>query len=75
MLSNKAVKLHSAQVVGLKGSIIDVEVDAYQGQRKLSIVGLPDKAVEESLERISSAIKNTGKNSPQKRSQRVTISL
>ncbi len=75
MLSNKAVKLHSAQVVGLKGSIIDVEVDAYQGQRKLSIVGLPDKAVEESLERISSAIKNTGKNSPQKRNQRVTISL
>lgn len=72
---NKAIKLHSAQVIGLAGHIIDVEVDVYKGQRKLSVVGLPDKAVEESVERISSAIKNTGLTSPQKKQQRVTISL
>jgi len=74
-MANKAIKLHSAQIIGLGGHIIDVEVDAYKGQRKLSVVGLPDKAVEESAERISSAIKNTGLTSPQKQQQRVTISL
>ena len=74
-MSTQAVKLHSAQTVGLNGVIIDVEVDHYLGVKKLSIVGLPDKAVEESLERISAAIKNSGKISPQKRNQRVTISL
>ncbi|MBI5045574.1 MAG: YifB family Mg chelatase-like AAA ATPase [Candidatus Niyogibacteria bacterium] len=74
-MTTQAVKLHSAQTVGLHGVIIDVEVDRYLGTKKLSIVGLPDKAVEESLERVSAAIKNSGKISPQKRNQRVTVSL
>lgn len=74
-MSTQAVKLHSAQTVGLNGVIIDVEVDHYLGVKKLSVVGLPDKAVEEALERISAAIKNSGKISPQKRNQRVTVSL
>jgi magnesium chelatase family protein len=70
-----SVKLHSAQVVGLNANIIDVEVDLSQGLHSFSIVGLPDKAVEESKDRISAAIKNSGFISPQKKNQRVTISL
>ncbi len=71
-----AVKVHSSQVVGLKGIIIDVEVDVTGGSlHHFTVVGLPDKAVEESKERISAAIKNSGYNSPQKQNQRITVSL
>ena len=70
-----AVKVYSSQVVGLKADIIDVEVDLSQGLHSFSVVGLPDKAVEESKDRISAAIKNSGFVSPQKKNQRVTISL
>lgn len=70
-----AVKVYSAQVVGLKGTIIEVEVDLAPGLHSFTVVGLPDKAVEESKDRISAAIKNSGFISPQKKNQRVTISL
>jgi len=70
-----AVKVYSAQVVGLKADIVEVEVDLSQGLHSFSIVGLPDKAVEESKDRISAAIKNSGFISPQKKNQRVIISL
>jgi magnesium chelatase family protein len=52
-----------------------VEVDLSQGLHSFSVVGLPDKAVEESKDRISAAIKNSGFVSPQKKNQKVTISL
>ena len=70
-----AIKLHSAEVVGLSGQIIDVEIDLSQGLFSFAIVGLADKAVAESKERISAAIKNLGAKSPQKKNQRVVISL
>ena len=55
-----ALKLHSAEVVGLSGKIIDVEIDLSQGLFSFSIVGLADKAVSEAKERISAAIKSIG---------------
>ena len=70
-----AIKLHSAEVVGLEGQIIDVEIDLSPGLFSFAIVGLADKAVAESKERISAAIKNLGAKSPQKKNQRVVISL
>src|SRR3989339_1362047 len=70
-----AVKLYSAQVVGLEGQIIDVEIDLSRGFSNFTIVGLPDKSVEESKERINAAIKNIGREYPQKRNQRVIVSL
>ncbi|MEK7559842.1 MAG: YifB family Mg chelatase-like AAA ATPase [Patescibacteria group bacterium] len=70
-----ALKLHSAEVVGLSGKIIDVEIDLSQGLFSFAIVGLADKAVAESKERISSAIKSMGARSPQKKNQRVVIAL
>ncbi len=71
-----AVKIQSAQVIGLKGHIIDVEIDLTgPALYNFTIVGLPDKAVEEAKERISAAIKNTGFLSPQKKNQRIIVSL
>lgn len=70
-----AIKLHSAEVVGLSGKIIDVEIDLSPGLFSFAIVGLADKAVAESKERISAAIKNLGAKSPQKKNQRVVVAL
>ncbi len=70
-----SVKVHSIQTIGLGANIIDVEADISQGLHSFSVVGLPDKAVEESRDRISAAIKNSGLVSPQKKNQKVIISL
>src|SRR3989344_4570417 len=70
-----ALKLHSAEVVGLSGKIIDVEIDLSQGLFSFAIVGLADKSVAESKERISAAIKSLGARSPQKKNQRVVVAL
>ncbi|MFA6339093.1 MAG: YifB family Mg chelatase-like AAA ATPase [Candidatus Paceibacterota bacterium] len=68
-------KVYSAQVALLKSHIVDVEVDLSKGLHAFSIVGLPDKAVEESKDRISAAIKNSGFTSPKSKNQKVVISL
>ena len=70
-----SVKLHSAEVVGIDGEIIDVEIDLSPGLFSFSIVGLADKAVDESRHRIAAAIKNSGARQPQKKNHRVTVSL
>lgn len=68
-------KVHSAQTSLLKPHIIDIEVDLSKGLHSFSVVGLPDKAVEESRDRISAAIKNSGFKSPKSRNEKVIISL
>ncbi|MEK7566559.1 MAG: YifB family Mg chelatase-like AAA ATPase [Patescibacteria group bacterium] len=70
-----SVKLHAAEVIGLSGEIIDVEVDYSKGLRSFTIVGLADKAVDEAKERISYAIKNIGLKPPHKQNQKVIVSL
>ncbi len=66
-------KVFSSAVVGLEGVPVEVEVDiSSQGLPSFTIVGLPDKAVEEAKERVRSAIKNTGCDFPQKR---ITVNL
>ena len=66
-------KISSGATVGLNATLVDVEVDvAEQGLPSLTIVGLPDKAVEESKERVRSAIKNTGADFP---TSRITVNL
>ncbi len=67
------VKVLSGAVIGLDGVPIEVEVDiASQGLPSFTIVGLPDKAVEESKERVRSAIKNSGADFPAKK---ITVNL
>jgi len=72
----KLAKVFSAQVSGLKSRIITLEVDVFRGFHSFSVVGLPDKAVEESRDRVSSAIKSTGFGSPKSEGQqKIVVSL
>lgn len=68
-------KVYSAQTVGLGAKIIDVEVDLSKGLHSFSIVGLPDKAIDESKDRISASIKNSGFKAPKNKNQKIVISL
>lgn len=59
------VKVFGSAVQGVEAITITIEVDASAGgQTGYFIVGLPDNAVKESLERIISAIKNNGFDRP-----------
>lgn len=69
------VTLYSAQVIGLDAIIINVEVDLSPGLHIFSIVGLADKEVQESRERIGAAIRNLGARPPHKKSERVIVNL
>lgn len=52
-------KIYSAAVIGLDAEIIEVEADVTNGLPATIIVGLPDTAVQESRERVKTAIKNS----------------
>jgi len=66
-------KVFSAAVVGLDAVPVEVEIDiAAQGLPSFTIVGLPDKAVEEAKERVRSAIRNSGADFP---ARRITVNL
>lgn len=68
-------KVFSAAIVGLDAQIVEVEVDVYHGLRSFSIVGLPDKAIKESEERVDSAIKSAKLLSPHSRTFKVLVNL
>ncbi len=61
-------RLHSASFYGIEAVPTEVEVDvAHGGFASAAIVGLPDAAVKESLERVRSAIENSGYQFPRYR--------
>ncbi len=64
----------SCAVVGLEGSLVQVEVDVSRaGLPSMTVVGLPDAAVNEAKDRVRAAIRNSGGTIPQP--SRVTINL
>lgn len=65
-------RVYASTIQGFEGRLIEVECDASNGLPSLLIVGLGNKAIEESKERIRSAIKNTSLEFPRKR---ITINL
>lgn len=66
-------KVYSCALVGLDAVHVTVEVDiASHGLPSFTVVGLPDKAVEESKERVRAAIRNSGGEFPPKR---ITVNL
>lgn len=66
-------RIHSGSVIGLEGIPISVEVDvAEKGFPTFTIVGLPDKAVDEAKDRVRTAIVNTGFEMPD---SRITVNL
>ncbi len=68
-------KVYSGAIIGLNAKLVEVEVDVSYGLRSFRIVGLGDKAVEESKERIGAAIKSSKLLSPFQRPFRVLINL
>lgn len=68
-------RLKSTQPGSSPSRIVSVEVDIARGLHAFSIVGLPDKAVEESKDRVMAGIKNSGFKSPRQASVKMTVSL
>lgn len=68
-------KVTSAQTNLLSVYAVEVETDLSRGLYSFSIVGLPDKAVEEAKDRVGAAIKNSGLTSPKQKNQKIIISL
>jgi len=60
-------RVFSCAVIGLEGVIVEVEVDYSNGLPAVVIVGLPDAAVQESRERVQTAVKNAGLHFPRHR--------
>ena len=65
-------KVQTCAVIGLEGSLVQVEVDIGRGLPAFAIVGLPDVAVNEAKERVRSAIRNSGGTFP---IRRITVNL
>ena len=65
-------QLKAISLFGLQAEKVMVEVDVHPGKVMMTIVGLADAAVQESKERLRSAIKNSGFQFPL---QRVAINL
>lgn len=65
-------KIHTAAVWGLEGFEVTVEAFSGSGVPQIEIIGLPDAAVKESLNRIVAAAKSTGLNLPR---GNVTVNL
>jgi len=65
-------QVYGCCIQGINGYVVEVEVDISNGLPQIHLVGLPDSAVRESIDRIRAAIKNTSFRFPQ---ERVTINL
>ena len=68
-------RVHTVQPEVLRGTIVDIEADISRGLHAFSIVGLAGKAIDESKDRVGSAIKHSGYPSPKTKNQKVVISL
>ncbi len=60
-------KINTATVIGLNPYKVDVEIDVVNSLPSISIVGLPDAAVNEARARVRSAVKNSGYTFPHKK--------
>ena len=65
-------KVKSLTLNGLTGEVIDVETDVNNGLPCFDIVGLADTAVKEAKDRVTFAIKNSGRKIP---SKKITVNL
>src|SRR3989344_5891742 len=79
-------RVFGAQPMLPKGAVVSVECDIVKGLHAYTIVGLPDKSVEEAKDRIAAAIKNTdppiptsredgGYESPKRSNKKIVLSL
>lgn len=69
-------RVSAAQPFGITGNIVRVEVDIVPGTlNSFNIIGVPDKAVEESRDRVGTALRNCGFPSPKHANQKTVVSL
>lgn len=66
---------YGAQRISLQAQTVRVEADVSTGIYSFSVIGLPDKAVDEARERVSAAIKHSGFISPKRQNQKIILSL
>ncbi|MEX2601347.1 MAG: YifB family Mg chelatase-like AAA ATPase [Balneolaceae bacterium] len=65
-------RVYCASTIGVDARLIEVEVNISGGLPKFFLVGLPDRAVSESRDRIEAALKNSGARYPL---GRITVNL
>lgn len=65
-------RVYCASTIGVDARLIEVEVNRTGGMPKYFLVGLPDRAVSESSDRIEAALKNSNANFP---GGRITVNL
>ncbi len=68
-------KIYSASTFGIEALPIEVEIDFSPGLHSFQIIGLADKAIEESKERISLALKNSGIKPPLSFHKKLIVNL
>jgi magnesium chelatase family protein len=68
-------KVFSASLDGIEARLIEIETDINVGLHSFNIVGLADKALSESKERVSSALKNSGVKPPTKENRKIVVNL
>ncbi len=59
--------LSSIAITGIEAVPVEVELDLGTGFPAMRIVGMPDKAVQEALDRVKSAVRNSGYDFPASR--------
>ena len=69
------VSIKSGLIIGLKAQLIKVECDIGRGISAFSLIGLGDKAIDESRDRVCAALRNAKYSNPQQSAHRTTISL
>ena len=57
----------SVALVGVEGVVVEVQADLEPGVAAFTLVGLPDKSLTESRDRVRAAIVNSGETWPQKK--------
>ncbi|MFM2340059.1 MAG: hypothetical protein RLZZ360_695 [Candidatus Parcubacteria bacterium] len=68
-------RLYTVQPTVTGGLVVAVEADISKGLHSFAIVGLAGKAIEEAKDRISTAIKYSGFDSPKTQNHKIIISL
>ncbi len=59
--------IRSAAVFGIDALPVDIEVDVLQGLPSFTVVGLTDRAIQESRERMTAALTNSGFKPPRRK--------
>ena len=72
MATNPIARIATVSPIGYDGNLVEVESDLSSGLPSMRIVGLGNKSIDESKERVRSALTNSGLEYPTKR---ITINL